>query len=137
MTATGTAKIGYSAKFYLFGVFRGWRFAERNGFSAFRAINYEIPLSRLDKAGHSAIPEHGICTPIARHALGSQSRENVPANNGPACGLYLVIAPSTIPATGSPIAATSIHQMGRSKRRSHSLKARNSRAFHLRFVTDL
>src|ERR1700730_16906268 len=83
MTAMGTTKIGYSAKFYLFGVFRGRRFAERNGFSAFRAINHEIPLSRLDKAGHSAIPEHAICTPIARHALGSQSRGNVPANSGP------------------------------------------------------
>jgi hypothetical protein len=34
---------------------------------------------------------------------------------------------------GSPMAASSIHQRGRSKRFSHSLKVRNSRSLHFRF----
>jgi hypothetical protein len=50
--------------------------------------------------------------------------------------VYFVIALRRIPATGSPIAATSIHQSGRSKRRSHALKATYARAFHFRFMID-
>jgi hypothetical protein len=35
------------------------------------------------------------------------------------------------------MAASSIHQRGRSKRLSHFLKARNSRSLHFRFTDDL
>lgn len=47
---------------------------------------------------------------------------------------YFVIALSNIPKTGRKMATASIHQMGRSNRFSHFLKALNSRSVHFRFM---
>jgi hypothetical protein len=52
MTAMRTAEIRYRSEFYLLSFFGRWCFAERNGFSAFCAINCEIPFPGLNETRH-------------------------------------------------------------------------------------